>query len=70
MMALPDVESEAYMRDCAEKSEDVDPALVSGMSREEILGHFYRTVTYSRKGDGWQYDFDVESLKGRSLFVI
>ncbi len=67
MMALPDVDSEAYMRGCVEKSEDVDPALVSGMSREEILGHFYRTVTYSRKSNGWQYDFDVESLKGSKL---
>ena len=37
------------------------------MSREEILGHFYQTVTYSRKDDGWQYDFDVESLKGSKL---
>ena len=67
MMALPDVESEAYMDACAEKSEEVDPARVNGMSREEILGHFYQTVTYSRKGDGWQYDFDVESLKGSKL---
>ena len=49
MMALPDVDSEAYMDACAEKSEEVDPAHVNGMSREEILGHFYRTVTYSRK---------------------
>ena len=24
-------------------------------------------MTYSRKGDGWQYDFDVESLKGSKL---
>ena len=40
MMALPDVDSEAYMNACAEKSEEVDPACVNGMSREEILGHF------------------------------
>ena len=67
MMALPDIDSEAYMDACAEKSEEVDPARVNGMSREEILGHFYQTVTYSREGDGWQYDFDVESLKGSKL---
>ena len=58
MMALPDVESEAYMEACAEKSQEVDPARVNGMSREEILRQFYQTVNYSRKGDGWQYDFD------------
>jgi DNA-directed RNA polymerase subunit beta len=67
MMALPDVESEAYMDGCAETGEEVDPTRITGMSREEILGHFYQTVTYSRKGDGWQYDFDVESLKGSKL---
>ena len=40
MMALPDVESEAYMEACAEKSQEVDPARVNGMSREEILSNF------------------------------
>ena len=55
------------MNSVDENSEEVDPSRVNGMSREEILGHFYRTVNYSRKGDGWQYDFDVESLKGSKL---
>merc|ERR1711991_342472 len=42
MMALPDVDSESYMDACAEKSEEIEPAQVNGMSREEILGHFYQ----------------------------
>ncbi len=67
MMALPDDESLAYLDGCAESGDAVDPAKIVGMSREEILGHFYKSVTYRRQGDGWAYDFDVESLKGSKL---
>ena len=67
MMALPDDESVAYLDGCAESGDAVDPAKIVGMSREEILGHFYKSVTYRRQGDGWAYDFDVESLKGSKL---
>jgi DNA-directed RNA polymerase subunit beta len=67
MMALPDDESLAYLDGCAESGDAVDPGKIVGMSREEILGHFYKSVTYRRQGDGWAYDFDVESLKGSKL---
>ena len=52
---------------CVEKSEDVDPARVNGMSREENFGAFLQDGDLGRKGEGWQYDFDVESLKGSKL---
>ena len=67
MMALPDVESEDYIEKCLKKDEEIDPIQITGMSREEILSHFYKTVTYNRKGDGWQYDFNVDALKGSKL---
>ena len=67
MMALPDDESVAYLDGCSESGDAVDPGKIVGMSREEILGHFYKSVTYRRQGDGWAYDFDVESLKGSKL---
>ena len=67
MMAFPDDESLAYLDGCAESGDAVDPGKIVGMSREEILGHFYKSVTYRRQGDGWAYDFDVESLKGSKL---
>ena len=67
MMALPDDESLAYLDGCAESGEAVEASKIVGMSREEILGHFYKSVTYRRQGDGWAYDFDVESLKGSKL---
>ena len=67
MMALPDEDSLTYIDRCAETGEAVDPTKVQGMSREEILGNFYKSVQYRRQGDGWAYDFDVEALKGNKL---
>ncbi|MGB2251920.1 MAG: DNA-directed RNA polymerase subunit beta, partial [Candidatus Puniceispirillaceae bacterium] len=67
MMALPDDESLAYLDACAESGEAVEASKIVGMSREEILGHFYKSVTYRRQGDGWAFEFDVESLKGSKL---
>jgi DNA-directed RNA polymerase subunit beta len=67
MMALPDDDSLTYLDGCAESGEAVELSKIVGMSREEILSHFYKSVTYRRQGDGWAYDFDVESLKGSKL---
>src|SRR5260221_11647432 len=38
-----------------------------GMSAEEILGFFYKKVTYSKKKVGWVTEFDPERLKGIKL---
>ena len=67
MMALPDEESLSYADKCAEAGEAVDPAKIEGMSRDEILAHFYRSVSYKRDGEGWSYAFDTDSLKGSKL---
>ena len=67
MMALPDEESLPYADKCAEAGEAVDPAKIEGMSRDEILAHFYRSVSYKRDGEGWSYGFDTDSLKGSKL---
>ena len=67
MMALPDEESLSYADKCAEAGEAVDPAKIEGMSRDEILAHFYRSVSYKRDGEGWRYAFDTDSLKGSKL---
>ena len=67
MMALPDEESLSYADKCAEAGEAVDPAKIEGMSRDEILAHFYRSVSYRRDGEGWSYAFDTDSLKGSKL---
>ncbi len=67
MMALPDENSLLYTEKCAENGETVDPERIEGMSRDEILAHFYQSVSYKRDGEGWSYAFDAESLKGSKL---
>jgi len=67
MMALPDEDSLAYAQKCLESGEAVDPERIEGMSREEILRHFYQSVRYRRDGDGWNHDFNVDTLKGSKL---
>lgn len=38
-----------------------------GMSREEILKHFYSTVTYKKSKKGWVTAYDAEKWKGVKL---
>ncbi|HWT98621.1 MAG TPA: DNA-directed RNA polymerase subunit beta, partial [Terriglobales bacterium] len=38
-----------------------------GMSAEEILGFFYKKVSYSKKKVGWTTEFDPDRLKGIKL---
>ena len=67
LMALPNDDAQAYLANCAESGEEVDPARLVGMSREEILKEFYGSVTYLRDGDGWSYEFNADALKGNKL---
>ncbi|MGC6453006.1 MAG: DNA-directed RNA polymerase subunit beta, partial [Candidatus Puniceispirillaceae bacterium] len=67
LMALPNDDSIAYADACAENSEELDPARIVGMSRDEILKEFYSSVSYQRDGEGWSYAFDAEALKGNKL---
>ncbi|MCH1474703.1 MAG: DNA-directed RNA polymerase subunit beta, partial [Alphaproteobacteria bacterium] len=67
LMALPNDDSVAYTAGCAESGEDLDPARIIGMARDEILKEFYRSVSYTREGDGWSYGFDADALKGSKL---
>ena len=67
LMALPNDNSQGYLAACADSGDDVDPARLVGMSRDEILGEFYGSVTYLREGDGWSYAFEADSLKGSKL---
>src|ERR1700761_2205610 len=35
-----------------------------GLDGEEILSTFYKTVVYTRSGEGWRVPFDAERMKG------
>ena len=67
LMALPNDDSVAYTAGCAESGEDLDPARIIGMARDEILKEFYESVSYTREGDGWSYSFNADALKGNKL---
>jgi DNA-directed RNA polymerase subunit beta len=43
----------------------LQPGEASGMSKEEILSHFYGTVMYRRGPQGWMTAFDPEQFKGK-----
>jgi DNA-directed RNA polymerase subunit beta len=40
-----------------------------GMDSEEILSTFYKTVMYTREGEGWRIPFDADRLKGMKATV-
>jgi DNA-directed RNA polymerase subunit beta len=40
-----------------------------GMDGEEILRTFYKTITYTRAGEGWRVPFDAERMKGAKAVV-
>ena len=67
LMALPNDESVAYIAGCSESGEELDPARIIGMARDEILKEFYESVSYAREGDGWSYAFNADALKGNKL---
>jgi len=48
-------------------NKDLLPYEAQGMSREEILGAFYDTITYHRAGNGWKTPFDADRMKGVKL---
>jgi len=51
----------------AKQGKALDPSEVKGMSAEEILAHFYDSVTYTRTKKGWRAPLDIESLRGVRL---
>jgi DNA-directed RNA polymerase subunit beta len=38
--------------------------MVQGMTNEEILSTFYKTITYKKDKKGWKTDFDAERFRG------
>src|SRR5437764_10289 len=40
-----------------------------GMDGEEILRTVYKTITYTRSGEGWRVPFDAERMKGAKAVV-
>ena len=67
LMALLDEESEAYVAKCAEEGIETDRLKVNGLSRVEILNHFYESIVYKKHAKGWETKFDRDRLKSGIL---
>ncbi len=65
LYALDSADTEAARKKAGTKA--LDPALVKGMSAEEILASFYGILSYNRTKRGWTTAFDAERLKGIKL---
>ena len=68
LLGLLNDRSVAYLRDCERSGEEPSRLRISGLSEEEILRTFYRTVHYRRSGapagapagtDRWRRPFDL-----------
>jgi DNA-directed RNA polymerase subunit beta len=49
------------------KGQVLDPTEAQGLSPEEILAAFYGQVVYTRDEEGWNTNFDADSMKGVKL---
>ena len=69
LYALYNAQTEAYLKDCAEKGVEPDRMMITGMSKEDVLSTFYDSVTYTRSDKGWTLPFDLERFKGQKLMA-
>jgi DNA-directed RNA polymerase subunit beta len=67
LYALDGADTEELRTQRRTLGKDLMPYEAQGMTKEEILGNFYETVTYLRARDGWTTKFDAERLKGQKL---
>tara|TARA_Y100000590_G_scaffold164179_1_gene188133 strand:+ start:74 stop:4276 length:4203 start_codon:yes stop_codon:yes gene_type:complete len=59
--------SEKYLEKCEEKKIEPDPNLIQGMTGEEILNYFYKSVKFKKDKFGWTFNFDYDFYKGKIL---
>ena len=59
--------SENYIRSLRDKKIDPDPKKIQGMTGEEILGIFYRSIGFKKGKYGWDSKLDISFYKGKVL---
>ena len=64
LLALDNDESVKYRERQINAGKAVDPARIKGLSSEEILSYFYKTVTYEKVKDGWKTDYLSDRYHG------
>jgi DNA-directed RNA polymerase subunit beta len=64
LRALDSSQTAAYRIKQEDKGKDIDTLMVQGMTNEEILSTFYKTITYKKDKKGWKTDFDAQRFRG------
>ena len=59
--------SENYIRSLKDKRIDPDQKKIQGMTGEEILGIFYRSIGFKKGKYGWDSKLDISFYKGKVL---
>ncbi len=67
LYALDSAETEKLRTKREKDGKVLLPYEAQGMGREEILEHFYKTVSYKRDKKGWKTSFDGARFKGVKL---
>jgi DNA-directed RNA polymerase subunit beta len=69
LLALDGMQTEALRAERAKKNGKLadDEERTGGMSKEEILAHFYTTVRFARTDKGWKTPFNAERMRGVKL---
>jgi DNA-directed RNA polymerase subunit beta len=70
LMALDDAASETLRAEAAAANRPLQPGEISGMSKEEILAAFYRSVVFRRGPLGWTTPFREEQFKGKLVSAL
>ena len=65
LLALDGAETEELRAGRKAESKPLQPGEASGMSKEEILAAFYKTILYRRGPKGWMTPFREEIYKGK-----
>ena len=67
LYALDSVATEELRAARLAKGETIEIPEIRGMDQEEILGHFYGQVAFTRTPKGWARPFDPEAYRGITL---
>ncbi|MTI09225.1 DNA-directed RNA polymerase subunit beta [Curvivirga aplysinae] len=67
LMALDSDATQAQREKLAKEGKQLDPALATGITKEDILTKYYETVTLKYTKKGWKTAFDGDRLKGEKL---
>src|SRR3954449_5783641 len=65
LLALDSAATEKLRVERAADGKTLQPFEAQGMSKEEILGYFYDSITYRRGPNGWMATFDPDQYKGK-----